>query len=313
MPTAIAYSPLFSRHVTPFGHPESPKRTEVIYQAIKPLNLPLLDIRPASFDELCLVHSPRYVELVQEEVARLPKLEGKIPVAMLSTGDVTICPDSFEVAKLAAGAALACVDAVMQKKATSAFANSRPPAHHATSDRGMGFCLFNHVAIACRYVQKKYQIERVAIIDWDLHHGNGTQDIFYRDPSVFYFSTHQAGIYTGTGWEEERGVGNILNCPIEPGKSSVQAIFDAFENKLAPAMKTFQPEFVFISAGFDAHQDDPLGNLELNEAHYALLTSQVRQIAQSYAQDRLVSILEGGYNLRALAASAKAHIQQLHA
>jgi acetoin utilization deacetylase AcuC-like enzyme len=179
----------------------------------------------------------------------------------------------------------------------------------------MGFCLFNNVAVACRYAQKKYGLTRMLIVDWDLHHGNGTQDIFYEDPSVFYFSTHQARIYPGTGQAEERGGGSApgtkLNCPIPAGPGSKEAIFEAFTQKLIPEMKKFRPECVFISAGFDAHKDDPLGQLGLSDADYYELTLLVKEIAKEYSQDRLISVLEGGYNLEALRASALAHVQAL--
>lgn len=306
MKPLIAYNPDFSRHVTPLGHPERPARTEAVWQALLPLALKTVPKRTATLEEIALAHSEKYIHLVQNEVSAL-----KVPLAYLSTGDVTICPDSFEVALLAAGSCLAGVDAIMNEESTSCFANVRPPGHHATYSKGMGFCLFNNVSVACRYLQKKYKISRVAIIDWDVHHGNGTQDIFYEDPSVFYFSTHQAGIYPGSGWEEERGVGNIMNCPVACGLGSREAIFAAFTEKLVPAMKVFHPEFFIISAGFDAHQDDPIGGLTLTETDFAALTKIVVQMAKEHAQGRILSVLEGGYNLQALAKSALTHVKSL--
>jgi acetoin utilization deacetylase AcuC-like enzyme len=313
MNTAIVTSKSLVKHKTPQGHPESPERlTAIIEQLEKIQNTKWITPRTALLEELCLVHTPEYVKLVQDQVAALQP-----PLAMrfLSTGDVTICPDSFDAACLAAGSVLTACDAVMKKEVANAFCAVRPPGHHATSDRGMGFCLFNNVAIGAEYVKKTYGVKKIVIIDWDLHHGNGTQDIFYEDPSVFYFSTHQEAIYPGTGHSDEcgraAGLGTTMNCPIKPGAASAGAVIAAFQEKLVPAMEQFQPEFVFISAGFDAHRLDPLGALELSTAHFVLLTEIVMSIAKRWAQKRIVSVLEGGYNLEALALSAKEHLLAL--
>lgn len=310
--TAIITSEQFTRHITPWGHPETLDRAEVVSKALRNEALPGLvwiEPRKASVAELHLCHTEQYIMKVFQEVSLL-SVE-KAPIAMLSTGDVTICPDSFEVASLAAGAVLSAVDAVMGQKVKNAFCAVRPPGHHAMSSCGMGFCLFNNVAIGARYVQRKYHIKRVLIIDWDLHHGNGTEEIFYNDPSVFYFSTHQKGIYPGTGAEKDTGGGTTLNCPIAGGEGSVKAIFEAFTEKLLPAMEQFQPECIFISSGFDAHRDDPLGGLQLQEEHFSELTKIVKEMAQRWANGRIISVMEGGYNKEALAASAKAHVQAL--
>lgn len=312
LPTAIITSKQFSRHITPWGHPEALDRADVISKALKSSSQLLwIEPRKALLEDLLLCHTEPYIKTVIKEVSSLSPNS----VTMLSTGDVTICPDSFEVALLAVGALLSAVDTVMQKKAQNAFCAVRPPGHHATSSCGMGFCLFNNVAIGARYLQKKYDIKRVLIIDWDVHHGNGTQEIFYNDPSVFYFSTHQEAIYPGTGFVEETGgpeaIGSTLNCPISSGKGSCLAIFDAFTNKLLPAMEQFQPEAIFISCGFDAHQDDPLGGLELNEKDFYELTKMVKRMSERWASGRLFSILEGGYNKQALAASSIKHVEAL--
>ncbi|MBS0634347.1 MAG: histone deacetylase [Verrucomicrobia bacterium] len=304
--SSLAYSPHFRRHITPVGHPETMARTEVIYNALKPLKLPEVTVRQATLEELAAVHSASYIQLVQKEVAALNQ-----HLAYLSTGDAVISPDSYEVARLAAGSLLAGVDSIMQGQAKSCFACVRPPGHHATHDRGMGFCIFNNVAVAARYLQSRYKIKRVLIVDWDLHHGNGTQDIFYNDPSVFYFSTHQAGIYPGTGHPDERGVGNILNCPVASGSESAREIHKAFNEQLIPAMKLFRPEFIIISCGFDAHKDDPLGGLNLTENDFQLLTKTVTAIALEQKCHGILSALEGGYNLQALANSAYVHVQSL--
>jgi acetoin utilization deacetylase AcuC-like enzyme len=245
---------------------------------------------------------------VQQEVQELSAGQRK----MLSTGDVVISTDSYLTALLAAGACITGVDEVFQQKAAHAFCLVRPPGHHACSSQGMGFCLFNNVAIACRYAMKKYGIARALIVDWDVHHGNGTQEIFDQDPSVFYFSTHQKGIYPATGAEEDTGINDTkMNCPIMAGSRARLDVLGAFQDKLLPAMHKFRPECVFISAGFDAHVQDPLGGLNLIEDDFAALTEIVSQIASAYAKNRIISVLEGGYHLNALASSVLAHIKAL--
>lgn len=304
MKSAIAYTEDFLRHITPPGHPETMARASVIYEALKALDHLPLTVREATVDEIALCHTPEYIQLVRDEVAKLPNIPGKIALAYLSTGDAIISPDSYEVACKAVGAALVAVDAVLEKRAKNAFCIVRPPGHHASQDRGMGFCLFNNVAIACRYAQKKFGIKRALIVDWDLHHGNGTEDIFRDDPTVFYFSTHQAKIYPGTG---TKSTDHILNCPVPAGAHSKEAIFDAFKTKLVPLMQKFSPECVFISCGFDGHKDDPLGHLQLLEHDFAALTQIVKRIANG----KVISVLEGGYSLSAIRASALAHFKSL--
>jgi acetoin utilization deacetylase AcuC-like enzyme len=228
--------------------------------------------------------------------------------------DTHVSAHSYDVARLATGGVLAAVDAVMAGKARNAFVASRPPGHHALPERAMGFCLLNHVAIATRYVREKYGVQRVLIVDWDVHHGNGTQDVFYTDASVFYFSTHQYPFYPGTGAASETGEGpgrgNTLNVPL-PARSGDAEIIGAFREQLLPAAEAFRPEFIFISAGFDAHQQDPLAQLQVTEAGYATLTRIVMDIAARFASGRIVSVLEGGYNLEALARSVATHLQVL--
>ncbi len=232
----------------------------------------------------------------------------------LSTGDTIISARSLDAASRATGAALNAVDAVFDKKVQNAFCIVRPPGHHATPTKGMGFCIFNSVAIAARYAQRKYGIERVLIADWDVHHGNGTQDIFYTDGSVFFFSTHQHPWYPGTGAPEEtgegRGAGMTMNCPF-PAGSGRREILGAFEQMLAPAAKKVKPELVLISAGFDSRIDDPLGNFLLTDADFADLTRVMLQIADQSAGGRVVSVLEGGYSLTGLAAAVHSHVQTL--
>jgi acetoin utilization deacetylase AcuC-like enzyme len=234
----------------------------------------------------------------------------------LSTGDTAICGASLEVALHAAGAVLNAVDAVVARQADNAFCIVRPPGHHATPDRGMGFCIFNNIAIGARYAQRKHGVERVLIADWDVHHGNGTQDIFYDDGSVFFFSTHQYPWYPGTGSADETGYadgeGKTLNCPF-PAGAGRKEIVGAFRDRLVPAAAEFKPDLVLVSAGFDSRAGDPLGHFFLSDSDFAELTTNMLEIADRYAEGRLVSVLEGGYNLEGLACAARAHAQALGA
>ena len=311
--TFIASSPIYQKHRTGFGHPECPERAFCIDEALKKAGLFLphhaLALRAAKEEEVLLCHTKEYVDLVKKEV----ELCGR-GLRLLSTGDAVISSDSCDVATYAVGAVLQACDAVMEKKAKNAFCIVRPPGHHATATHGMGFCIFNNVAIGARYVQRRYKLKRVLIIDWDVHHGNGTQDIFDADPSVFYFSTHQAGIYPGTGKSSDCGLkmaqGTKMNYPIPAGPNSKEAIFKAFSELLA-SMEKFHPDFVFISCGFDAHQEDPLGGFNLTDSDFYDLTLIVKKIAEKYAEGRLVSVLEGGYNLNAIARASVEHVRAL--
>jgi acetoin utilization deacetylase AcuC-like enzyme len=265
-----------------------------------------LERRAATEDEILLCHTRGYLEIVKRDLAAGTRL--------LSTGDTRVGDHSLEVALEAAGGVLNAIDAVMGGRAKNAFAAVRPPGHHATPDRGMGFCLFNNVAIAARYAQRRHGAEKVLIADWDVHHGNGTQDIFYRDPTVFFFSTHQSPWYPGTGMEWETGEGagrtTTLNCPF-PAGSGRKEIVGAFREQLLPAARRFRPDLVILSAGFDSRQGDPLGQFTLSDADFADLTTIVREIADAWAQGRLVSVLEGGYNLEGLASAAATHVAAL--
>lgn len=301
----------FTQHLTGSGHPERPERASVIHQALLKAKLlgrgNSVSPRFATRDEILYCHTPDYLSLVEREIAAVPSSA----TADLSTGDVVVCRESLRIALLAAGAACVAVETVMEHPGSRAFAIVRPPGHHATPNRGMGFCIFNNAAIAARHAQRKYKVGRVAIIDWDLHHGNGTQDIFVGDPSVFYFSSHEHPEYPGTGLATERGVGNILNCPIAGGDGSRLRVLAAFEEQLLPALHRFRPDLLIISAGFDAHRNDPLGTLDLTDEDYTTLTKYITDLANTYAQGRVVSILEGGYSLSALATSTTAHVRAL--
>ena len=312
-PTGLLFDDIYLRHLAGnTGHPERPERLIYIRDALAKAGLmqSLYPIHPrrVTEEELELVHKPSYIALVRRE---LSNVHG---VRELSTGDTLVSTDSLEAAEFAAGGVLNAVDAVMQGKVKNAFAAVRPPGHHATPTRGMGFCIFNNVAIAARYAQKKYGVRRVLIVDWDYHHGNGTQETFYEDGSVFYFSTHHYGAYPGTGSAEEtgagKGAGKILNVPLSPGASDAQ-IVEAFQTKLVPAARNFQPDFILISAGFDGMRRDLLGVFDITPAGFAAITRIVVGLAKEFSQGRLVSVLEGGYRLDGLGESVLAHVQAL--
>jgi acetoin utilization deacetylase AcuC-like enzyme len=262
--------------------------------------------RAATEDELLLCHTPEYLHVARRDV------ESGRP--FLSTGDTDIGPNSWEVAERAVGGVLNAVDAVMTGAARNAFCAVRPPGHHANAVRGMGFCLFNNVAIAARYAQRKHGIGRALIIDWDVHHGNGTQDIFYSDPSVFFFSTHQWPLYPGTGRADETGtgaaVGTTMNFPFPAGSGRTE-ILGALRDSLMPAAREFRPDLVLISAGFDSRIGDLLGQFTLTDDDFADLTNSVMEIADMHAGGRVVSLLEGGYNLSGLASASVRHVEAL--
>jgi acetoin utilization deacetylase AcuC-like enzyme len=304
--TGLAADPVCKEHVTGPQHPEQPARFDAAVGALAGLDLVRIPPRLANHDELALCHARRYIQLAEREI-----YEG---FHELSTGDTVISPKSLDAALRATGGALNAVDAIVDKRVSNAFCIGRPPGHHATPVRGMGFCIFNTVAIAARYAQHKYGIGRVLIADWDVHHGNGTQDIFYTDGSVFFFSTHQSPWYPGTGARSERGegpgVGMTLNCPF-PAGSGRKEILGAFQEQLMAAAQEVKPELVLISAGFDSRAGDPLGQFLLTDDDFADLTRVMREIADKHSGGRLLSVLEGGYSLTGLAAGVRAHVKAL--
>jgi acetoin utilization deacetylase AcuC-like enzyme len=312
-PTGLLYDDAFLKHLSGVsGHPERPERLLAIRDRLRQapwmgLLVPLPS-RPATDEELALVHDASYLELLRREAGNV---QG---VRELSTGDTAVSGDSLAVARLAAGGVLEAAAAVMRGSIRNAFCAVRPPGHHATANRGMGFCIFNHVAIAARVLQEHHGVERVLIVDWDYHHGNGTQDIFYDDPSVFYFSTHHHGAYPGTGAPSERGVGAgvgaTLNVPLPPGASDAQ-IYHALDSRLASAARAFRPDFVLISSGFDAMRGDLLGVFDVTPGGFVSITKLVMSIAAEQCGGRLVSVLEGGYRLDGLAECAAAHVEAL--
>ncbi|MDQ6665475.1 MAG: histone deacetylase [Acidobacteriota bacterium] len=303
-PTAFLADPISKEHITGPGHPEQPARFDAALRGLDGFSLAPVPPRAATEDEIALCHNPRYFDIVSRDVAARR--------TQLSTGDTAISPRSLDVALHASGAVLNAIDLVLGGQTDNAFCIVRPPGHHATSNRGMGFCLFNNIGIAARYAQRKYGVERVLVADWDVHHGNGTQDIFYSDASVFFFSTHQYPWYPGTGAANERGEGGgegtTLNCPFPAGAGRGE-ILGAFQDRLIPAAREFQPDLVLISAGFDSRAGDPLGGFLLSDTDFEDLTDVLLEIGKG----RLVSVLEGGYNLPGLSLAVRAHAGRLAA
>lgn len=303
-------SPDYLRHDTGPGHVENPHRYEVLGEALSETAATLgavsLPNRLVTQEELLRCHTAEYLEIAHTDVTSSAR--------QLRTGDTEICPESEEVAMLGAGAGLSAIEAVFENQVERAFVAVRPPGHHATADRGMGFCLYNNVALMARHAQERFGIERVLIVDWDVHHGNGTQDIFYTDESVFFFSTHQQGIYPHSGAKDETGSGSgegsTMNFPL-PAGTGIEHFLQIFNESLVPAMDDFNPELVLVSAGFDASVNDLLGDLKLTPGDFATLTRIVVSIANQWANGRVVSILEGGYHPGDLAACGVAHLKAL--
>ena len=302
---------IFEKHDTGFGHPEQPARNKAVLKALNinglSDNFRKVEPRPCKDVDVLRCHSKQYLNTVKQDVAT--------EKTHLSTGDTTICPASLDIGRLAAGATLAAVDAVVEGKASNAFCVVRPPGHHATPDKGMGFCIFNNIAIAARYAQKIHGIGKVLIVDWDVHHGNGTQDVFYEDETVFFFSTHQSPWYPGTGKPDETGKGKGLGCtlnrPFPAGSGRDKIVENAFGQDLLAAMNGFRPELLLISTGFDSRTGDPLGQFRLNDDDFASLTGIVIDIAKEYADGKVVSVLEGGYDLDGLGKATISHAQKL--
>ena len=294
------------QHLTPAGHPERPDRLRAIEQALEAEKFQALGRAQApiaDIETIALCHPMEYIEEVREASPR----EGLVHL----DADTSMSPGTFEAALRAAGGAVLAVDEVLGKKTDNAFVATRPPGHHAETARPMGFCLFDNAAIAARYAQQHYGVASAAIIDFDVHHGNGSQEIFWSDKSVMYCSTHQMPLFPGTGAVGETGEHNtIVNAPLRPGDGGA-AFRAAFETRILPRLEEFKPELVIISAGFDAHMRDPLANINLAEADFIWATQKIMDVADRCAGGRVISLLEGGYDLQALGNSVAAHVATL--
>jgi len=297
-------------HDTGLGHPESPDRLRAVIGALEAEEFTWLDRReapPATEEQLARVHALPYVRWI---MARIPRTEAEGLVQL--DGDTLVSAGSREAALRAAGGVCAAVDAVMAGEVRNAFCAVRPPGHHAERDRAMGFCVFNNIAVAALHARVVHGVERIAVIDFDVHHGNGTEAMFASDEDLLYISSHQWPLYPGTGNPRDRGLGNILNLGLRPGSGSAEFRAAMSETAL-PLLEAFRPGLVLVSAGFDGHMDDPLAELDLLDADYGWITERLLAIAAASCQGRLVSTLEGGYNLRALVTSAAAHVRALMA
>jgi acetoin utilization deacetylase AcuC-like enzyme len=306
MATLLLSHPACLDHLVPSGHPERPDRLRAVERALeaeKFQTLTRVQAPLAALETIALCHPMDYITELRDAS---PK-EG---LAHLD-GDTTMSPGTFEAALRAVGGAVHAVDEVVEKKADNAFVATRPPGHHAETARPMGFCLFDNAAIAARHAQNRHGIDRVAIVDFDVHHGNGSQEIFWSDKTVMYCSTHQMPLFPGTGAVSESGEYNtVVNAPLRPG-DGIDKFHDALESRILPRLIEFRPELVIISAGFDAHYRDPLANINLEEADFAWATQKLMEVADRYAGGRVVSLLEGGYDLQGLGNSVAAHVTAL--
>jgi acetoin utilization deacetylase AcuC-like enzyme len=306
MTTLLLSHPACLDHLTPPGHPERPDRLRAVNQILaEPRFDPLVRVEApeGSLDDVTLCHSEAYVT----ELRSVAPSSGMVYI----DGDTSMSPGTWEAVMRGVGGAVAATDAVMSGKHNNAFVAVRPPGHHAEKATPMGFCFFDNAAIAARHAQRKYGISRAAVIDFDVHHGNGTQDIFWADKSVMYCSTHQMPLFPGTGASGERGEHDtIVNAPLRPEDGSAK-FRAAFDNVILPQLKKFAPELVIISAGFDAHRRDPLANINLEAGDFGWVTQKLMDIAEASAGGRIVSVLEGGYDLQGLQESVAAHLTAL--
>lgn len=305
MTTLLLSHDICIEHQTPEGHPERPDRLRALNQILASEHFDELareDAPIAPREQVLLAHPEDYVSMI----------EGLSPESGMEAidADTWMSPASLEAALRAVGAATRAVDALANREVDNAFCATRPPGHHAETNRAMGFCLFNQAAVAAEYAREEYDLERVAVVDFDVHHGNGTQDIFWSDSDLFYGSTHQMPLFPGSGARSETGEGNIFNAPLSNGDGG-DVFREAMTTTVLPALDAFEPDMLIISAGFDAHRSDPLGGLQLTEEDFAWVTLRLMELADRHADGRVVSILEGGYDLAGLASSAGIHIQAL--
>ena len=302
MATAYLFDPIYLKHKTGWGHPEKPERLESIHTAI----------RSASFyKDLFLVHPSlpdiKYIEMIHARsyIDRV-KTEIQGGISYLDSMDTAVSSESYDVALMAVGGALNMCDAIIEQEARNGFCAVRPPGHHAEKDYAAGFCLFNNIAIAAKYLQSRHGIKKIAIVDWDVHHGNGTQHSFERDNTVYYISLHQYPHYPGTGAASEEGIGKgkgfTLNIPMSAGSGDSEYLA-AFKNRIIPALESYKPQVLLISAGFDAHRSDPLSSIRLSTEAFTEFTRMLMAAAKKYSQERVIAFLEGGYNLTSLSES----------
>ncbi len=306
MATLLLHHPSFANHKTGAGHPERPDRYRAVQAVLgQPQFDPLVreEAEVADLATTRYVHSNRYVDALEEA-------RPDAGYVYLDGGDTVMEPSTWEVVLRAVGGTLQAIDSVLEGEAQNAFVACRPPGHHAETERAMGFCLFNNIGIGARHAQKTHGLERVAIVDFDVHHGNGTQEIFYSDPSVLYASTHQMPLFPGTGAVRETGVGNIFNAPLSAGDAGPE-LREAFEDRILPALDAFSPELIIVSAGFDAHERDPLGSLNMTADDFGWVTRELMKAAEQHCQGKLVAVLEGGYDLQGLTDSVSAHVGEL--
>jgi acetoin utilization deacetylase AcuC-like enzyme len=293
-------------HLTPPGHPERPERMQAVAQALSAQGFDALvraDAPEGDLETVALCHDNHYID----ELRHMAPASGLVYL----DGDTSMSPGTWEAVMRGVGGAVAATDAVMKGEHGNAFVATRPPGHHAETNKPMGFCFFDHAAIAARYAQRTYGIARAAVVDFDVHHGNGTQDIFWADPTVMYCSTHQMPLFPGTGASQERGEHDtIVNAPLHDGDGSAK-FRSAFDNLILPQLQKFAPELIIISAGFDAHRRDPLASLNLEAEDFGWVTRKLMDLADATAGGRIVSVLEGGYDLQGLKESVATHVTAL--
>jgi len=326
MNTAFIYHPIYLQHNTGPHHPERASRIQSILRKLKKTalinKLKIVEPEAASIEDITLVHSRDYAMHIKDVCSRLVASGGSlgrdssggVEKNIFLDPDTVVSKDSYEAAVFSVGAVIDGIDLVFKGEFDNAFCMVRPPGHHARPQQAMGFCIFNNIAVGARYLQKKYGLKRIVILDWDVHHGNGTEEVFYQDNGIFYISLHQYPHYPGTGSKEDVGEGKgknfNLNIPMKAGDGDFEYI-KAFKELILPRIEVFRPEFILISAGFDGHRDDPLSSINLTEDGYSEMTSMVKNAASLFSGNHMVSVLEGGYNLSSLANAVHSHLTAL--